>query len=84
LYNDSAVKIYYATSSQVRFESKNIFFYICKNATAYYITGVGLAPEVMFSDRKCLYHVPQKGFKLLSTGTAYIFILVTHASRYST
>jgi hypothetical protein len=29
-YNASAVKIYSATSSQVRFENKNIFFYFEK------------------------------------------------------
>jgi hypothetical protein len=33
-YNASAVKIDNAASSQVRFENKNIFFYL-KNALAY-------------------------------------------------
>jgi hypothetical protein len=52
-YNASAVKIYNATSSLVRFENKNIFFYL-KNALAHYSAGVvavnfiviGLAPVV--------------------------------------
>jgi hypothetical protein len=39
-YNASAVKIYNATSSLVRFESKNTFFGISKNALAYCNAGV--------------------------------------------
>jgi hypothetical protein len=38
-YNASAVKIYNATSSLVRFEDKNIFFYF-ENDLAYYNAGV--------------------------------------------
>jgi hypothetical protein len=34
IYNASAVKIYYATNSQVRNENKNVFFYF-KNALVY-------------------------------------------------
>jgi hypothetical protein len=39
-YNTSAVKIYSTTSSLEHFENKNTFLYICKNAQAYYNTGV--------------------------------------------
>jgi hypothetical protein len=39
-YNASAVKIYNATGSLVRFENKNIFSSTLKNAQAYYHAGV--------------------------------------------
>jgi hypothetical protein len=39
-YNAIAIKIYNATSSLERFEKKNIFFYTCKNAPAYYNASV--------------------------------------------
>jgi hypothetical protein len=39
-YNASAVKIYLAMSSLVRFETKNIFFYFEKNVLACYNAGV--------------------------------------------
>jgi hypothetical protein len=41
-YNASVVKIYIAKGSLMRFENKNIFFYVptLKNAQAYYNAGV--------------------------------------------
>jgi hypothetical protein len=39
-YNDSPVKMYNATSSLVRFENQNIFFYFGKNVLAYCNSGV--------------------------------------------
>jgi hypothetical protein len=47
IYSASAVKIYSALSSLLRFENKIIFLYFEKNALAYYNAGVivaGLAP----------------------------------------
>jgi hypothetical protein len=40
IYNARAAKIYNATSSLVRFENKNSFFYLENNALAYYSAGV--------------------------------------------
>jgi hypothetical protein len=55
-YNANDVKIYNATSSLVRFENRNIFFYILWGNTLGFYAGVvavnseieGLAPEVAF------------------------------------
>jgi hypothetical protein len=67
-YNASAVKIYNATGSLVRFENKNIFFWLEKRSSilqhtrlfALLLLIVELTPEQVDNNEKNMYCLPHK------------------------